>query len=209
MPRILVLAIAALLIGPLDGYAQTGTAAQSAEPYKVGTFSSGTSEWVGIVLRDRFVVDLAQANLALEKTRSWPRRAMPADMVALIADYENGLKGRIYAIVGDVVQGSALTGTRPSYIREVSQVKTLAPIPLPRMIMNTAVNFYSHIAEGAPAEQRAQQIAARQANRGVPYMFLKAPSSGTGTGEPILIRYGRTELQSVIELARVIRSVAR
>src|SRR5687767_15885611 len=129
MPRILVLAIAALLIGPLAGYAQTGTAAQSAEPYKVGTFSSGTSEWVGVVLRDRFVVELAQANAALEKTRSWPRRAMPADMVGLIADYESGLKGRIYAIVNDVVQANALTGTRPAYIREVNQVRTLAPIP--------------------------------------------------------------------------------
>src|SRR5688572_32822977 len=209
MPRILVLAIAALLIGPLDGYAQTGTAAQSAEPYKVGTFSSGTSEWVGIVLRDRFVVDLAQANLALEKTRSWPRRAMPADMIALVADYENGLKGRIYAIVGDVVQGTALTGTRPSYIREVSQVKTLAPIPMPRMIMNTAVNFYSHIAEGAPPDQRAKAIAERKANRGLPYMFLKAPSSVIGTGETILIPYGRTELDWEIELATVIGRTAR
>ena len=28
---------------------------------------------------------------------------MPSDMVALISDYENGLKGRIYAIVNDLV----------------------------------------------------------------------------------------------------------
>jgi 2-keto-4-pentenoate hydratase/2-oxohepta-3-ene-1,7-dioic acid hydratase in catechol pathway len=209
MPRILVLSIAALLIGPLAGYAQTGTAGQSAEPYKVGTFATGTTEWVGIVVRDRFVVDLAQANLALEKTRSWPRRAMPADMVALIADYENGLKGRIYAIVNDVVQGSALTGTRPAYIREAGQVRTLAPIPRPRMIMNAAVNFYSHIAENAPAEERARQIAARKANRGVPYMFLKAPSSVIGTGETILIPYGRTELDWEIEVATIIGKAAR
>src|SRR5688572_11803789 len=123
MPRSLLLVLAALVILPLPGYAQTGTAAQSAEPYKVGTFATGTSQWVGLVLRDRFVVELAQANATLEKARSWPRRAMPADMVALIADYESGLKGRIYAIVGDVVQGTALTATRPSYVRDVSQVK--------------------------------------------------------------------------------------
>ena len=209
MLRSLVLVLAAVLACPAPGHAQSGTAAQSAEPFTLGTFAVGATPSVGIVLRDRFVVDLAQANAAIEKARSWPRRAMPADMVALVADYENGLKGRLYAIVGDIVQGSALTGTRPSYIREVSQVKTLAPIPLPRMIMNTAVNFYSHIAEGAPAEARAKAIAERKANRGLPYMFLKAPSSVIGTGETILIPYGRTELDWEIEVATVIGRKAR
>jgi 2-keto-4-pentenoate hydratase/2-oxohepta-3-ene-1,7-dioic acid hydratase in catechol pathway len=209
MLRSLVLAVAAVLVCPAPGQAQGGSAAQSAEPFKLGTFVTSTTPSVGIVLRDRFVVDLTQANAAIEKARSWPRRAMPADMVALVADYENGLKGRIYAIVGEVVQGNALTGTPPSYIREVGQVKTLAPIPLPRMIMNTAVNFYSHIAEGAPAEQRAKAIAERKANRGLPYMFLKAPSSVIGTGETILIPYGRTELDWEIEVATVIGRKAR
>jgi 2-keto-4-pentenoate hydratase/2-oxohepta-3-ene-1,7-dioic acid hydratase in catechol pathway len=214
MRRVFILGIAALLVYPVLAAAQAGSAAQSVEPFKVGTFSSGTAStgaapWVGIVVRDRFVIDLAQANAAFEKSRSFPRRVMPADMVALINDYENGLKGRIYAIVNDVVQGNALTGTRPAYVREAAQLKTHAPIPRPRMIMNTAVNFYSHIAEGAPPEQRAQQIAARKANRGVPYMFLKAPSSVIGTGETILIPYGRTELDWEIEIATVIGRTAR
>jgi 2-keto-4-pentenoate hydratase/2-oxohepta-3-ene-1,7-dioic acid hydratase in catechol pathway len=211
MPRIplFALVLSALIIAPVAGYGQTGTAAQSAEPYKVGTFATGATQWIGIVLRDRFVIDLAQANAALEKTRSWPRRAMPADMVALIADYENGLKGRIYAVVNDLVQGNALTGARPAYIREVGQVQTLAPIPRPRMIMNAAVNFYSHIAENSPADERARQIAARKANRGVPYMFLKAPSSVIGTGETILIPFGRTELDWEIEVATIIGKTAR
>src|SRR5687768_10550889 len=209
MPRLLVLLLAAVLTCPAPAYAQAGTAAKSAEPFKVGTFQSGAAPWVGIVLRDTLVVDLAQANAAMEKSRSYPRRAMPADMVGLIADYENGLKGRLYAIVNDLVQSNALTGSRPPYMREVSQVRTLAPIPRPRMIMNTAVNFYSHIAENASPEQRAQQIAARKANRGVPYMFLKAPSSVIGTGETILIPYGRTELDWEIEIATVIGRAAR
>ena len=214
MRRVPALLLATILVFPALGFAQAGSATQSVEPFKVGTFQSGTPQsgtapFVGLVLRDRFVVDLAQANAALEKSRSFPRRALPPDMVGLIADYENGLKGRVYAIVNDVVQSNALTGTRPSYVREVSQVRTLAPIPRPRMIMNTAVNFYSHIAEGAPAEQRAQQIAARKANRGVPYMFLKAPSSVIGTGETILIPFGRTELDWEIEIATVIGRTAR
>ena len=209
MPRVLVCLLAAVLTCPLPGYAQAGTAAQSVEPFKVGTFLTGATPTVGIVLRDRFVVDLAQANAALEKSRSYPRRAMPADMVGLITDYENGLKGRLYAIVNDLIASNALTGTRPAYIRDVSQVRVLAPIPRPRMIMNTAVNFYSHIAENGTPEQRAQAIAARKANRGVPYMFLKASSSVIGTGETILIPYGRTELDWEIEVATVIGRTAR
>ena len=209
MLRAVSILIAALLAYPPLAGAQAGAAAQSAEPFKLGTFTSGAAPWVGLVLRDRFVVDLIQANAAMEKSRAYPRRAMPADMVALITDYENGLKGRVYAIVNDLVQSNALTGARPPYVRELGQVRTLAPIPRPRMIMNTAVNFYSHIAEGAPAEQRAQQIAARKANRGVPYMFLKAPSSVIGTGETILIPWGRTELDWEIEMATVIGRTAR
>src|SRR5918993_3503295 len=148
MPRILVLLAAAVVAVPSAGYAQAGTAAKSAEPFKLGTFLNGNAESVGLVLRDALVVDLAQANAALQKSRSFPPRTMPADMIALIADYENGLKGRLYAIVNDLVQSKALEAARPAYVRELSQVRTLAPIPRPRMMMMTAVNFYSHINEG-------------------------------------------------------------
>ena len=209
MTRILVLLAAAVTAFPAAAYAQTGTAAQSAEPFKVGTFLVGNAERVGIVLRDALVVDLAQADAALQKSQSFPPRTMPSDMVALISDYENGLKGRIYAIVNDLVQSKALEGTRPDYVRELSQVRTLAPIPRPRMMMMTAVNFYSHINENGTPEERAKAIAARKANRGVPYMFLKAPSSVIGTGETILIPHGRTELDWEIELGTVIGRRAR
>ena len=186
MTRIFALLVAAVTALPAATYGQAGTAAQSAEPFKVGTFLIGNSERVGIVLRDALVVDLAQANAALQKSRSFPVRTMPSDMVALISDYENGLKGRIYAIVNDLVQSKALDGTRPEYVRDLKQVRTLAPIPRPRMMMMTAVNFYSHIDESGTPEQRAKAIAARKANRGVPYLFLKPPSSVVGTGETIL-----------------------
>ena len=203
MRRKLLLLIAAVMAGPMPGFAQ-GTATQSAEPFKVGTFLIGDDA----KRRHRAARQVRRRSrpgqCGAGESRSFPRRAMPADMVGLITDYENGLKGRIYAIVNDLVQGKALNGTRPAYVREVGQVRTLAPIPRPRMIMKTAVNFYSHIAENAPPEQRAKAIAARKANRGVPYMFLKAPSSVIGTGETILIPYGRTELDWEIEVATVI-----
>jgi 2-keto-4-pentenoate hydratase/2-oxohepta-3-ene-1,7-dioic acid hydratase in catechol pathway len=207
--RALICGLVAFLAFPLGAVGQTGTAATSAEPFKLGTFAAGGSTSVGLVLRDRFVVDLAAANTALETSKKFPRRAIPADMVGVIAEYENGLKERVYAIVNEVVQSNALTGRRPAYVRELTQVRTLAPIPRPRMIMNTAVNFYSHIAENAPPEVRAKQIADRKANRGVPYMFLKASSSVIGTGETILIPYGRTELDWEVELATIIGKPAR
>src|SRR5688572_1269534 len=75
--------------------------------------------------------------------------------------------------------------------------------------MMTAVNFYSHIAENAGPEERAKAIAARKANRGVPYMFLKAPSSVIGTGETILMPHGRTQLDWEVELGTIIGKPAR
>lgn len=209
MPRILVAVLAIALAWPMAADAQTGTAAKSAEPFKVGTFRIGNTQTIGLVLRDALVVDLVQANAAMEKSRSFPARGMPSEMVAFISDYENGLKGRVYAIVNDLVQSKGLDGSTPPYLRKLTEVTTLAPIPRPRQIMMTAVNFYSHIAEDAAPEARAKAIAARKANRGVPYMFLKAPSSVIGTGDTILIPHGRTELDWEIELATVIGRAAR
>ena len=78
---------------------------------------------------------------------------------------------------------------------------TMAPIP--RMIMNTAVNFYSHIAENAPDSIRQRMIQVRRDNRGSPYMFLKAPSSVIGNDDTILIPYGRDKLDWEVELATI------
>src|SRR5690606_28632812 len=112
--------------------AQSGTATQSAEPFKVGTFGIDGEETVGIVLRDQFIIDLEEANEALEAARSWPETDMPDDMIELIEEYENGLKGRIYALVTDLVGGDALS-ERPDYVHLVGEVDTMAPIPRPRL----------------------------------------------------------------------------
>jgi 2-keto-4-pentenoate hydratase/2-oxohepta-3-ene-1,7-dioic acid hydratase in catechol pathway len=209
MSRIFMAACVVVLFAPLTVLAQAGSAAKSAEPFKVGTFVIGRIQTAGLVLRDSLVVDLVQANAALEKARSFPALHMPSEMVDLIAEYENGLKGRLYAIVNELLQSKALDAKRPAYVHELSQVKTLAPIPRPRQIMMTAVNFYSHIAENAPPEERVKAIAARKANRGVPYLFLKATSSIIGTGETVVMPHGRTELDWEVELGTVIGRRAR
>jgi 2,4-diketo-3-deoxy-L-fuconate hydrolase len=209
MPRVLIALLAVVLVSPLAAHAQGGTAAKSAEPFKVGTFRIGDVRTIGLVLRDALVVDLVQANAALEKSRGFPARPMPSDMIDLIAEYENGLKGRLYAIVNELVQAKALDGARPAYVRDLKDVQTLAPIPRPRQIMMTAVNFYSHIAENAAPDVRAKAVAARKANRGVPYLWLKATSSVIGTGETVVMPHGRTQLDWEVELGTVIGRRAR
>lgn len=209
MLRFLVVALAVALVSPTAAQAQAGSSAKSVEPFKVGTFRIGNTRTVGLVLRDALVVDLVQANAELEKSRGFPARSMPSDMIDLIADYENGLRDRIYAIVNELVQAKALDGTRPAYVRELKEVQPLAPIPRPRQIMMTAVNFYSHIAENAPPDVRAKAIADRKANRGVPYLWLKATSSIIGTGETVVMPYGRTQLDWEVELGTIIGRRAR
>jgi 2-keto-4-pentenoate hydratase/2-oxohepta-3-ene-1,7-dioic acid hydratase in catechol pathway len=204
MPRFLVAVLAVALASPLAAHAQAGSSAKSVEPFKVGTFRIGSTRTVGLVVRDTLVVDLVQANAALEKSRGFPARSMPSDMIDLIAEYEDGLKGRIYAIVNELVQAKALDGKRPAYVRELKDLQTLAPIPRPRQIMMTAVNFYSHISENAAPDVRAKAIAARKANRGVPYLWLKATSSVIGTGETVVMPYGRTQLDWEVELGTII-----
>jgi 2-keto-4-pentenoate hydratase/2-oxohepta-3-ene-1,7-dioic acid hydratase in catechol pathway len=209
MRRVLVLVVAAALVWPAWGSAQSGSAAQSVEPFKVGTFEIGGSPAVGLVLRDQLVVDLAAANSALESSRSFPRREMPRDMIGLITEYEDGLRERIYAIVNELVQSNSLTTNRPAYVREVGQVRTLAPVPKPGTILNAAVNFFSHVSESGTPEQRQAAIEQRRANRGVPYMFIKPASSVIGHEGTILMPYGRTQLDWEIELATVIGKPAR
>ena len=209
MPRILAACLVLTLTFPLTVFAQAGTAAKSAEPFKVGTFRIGNATTVGLVLRDSLVVDLVQANAALQKSRSFATRHMPSDMIELIAGYEDGLKGRLYAIVNELVESKALDGKRPPYVRDLKEVQTLAPIPRPRQIMMTAVNFYSHISENAPPDVRAKAVAARKANRGTPYLWLKATSSIIGTGETVVMPYGRTQLDWEVELGTIIGRRAR
>ncbi len=62
----LVLSVLVALASPAPLSAQSGPAASSAEPFKVGTFEVDGYQRVGIVLRDRLVVELDAANRALE-----------------------------------------------------------------------------------------------------------------------------------------------
>jgi 2-keto-4-pentenoate hydratase/2-oxohepta-3-ene-1,7-dioic acid hydratase in catechol pathway len=185
-------------------------AAESVEPFKVGTFEIDGEARVGIVLRDSLVVELDAANKALERNPAYPAIPLPADMLELIGRYEYGLKFRLYEIVNDLVDNDMLGDRRPAYVHEVDDIRTLPPIMYPGKILNAAVNFYSHVEETGTEEERAAARRARRENRGVPYLFLK-PSRGAviGNGDPIVIPYGRNRTDWEVELGAVIGRTAK
>ena len=176
-----------------------------AEPFKVGTFEIEGVAQVGIVLRDQYIVELSRANEALERNAAYPAIPLPADMLELISRYEYGMKARLYELVTHLVENDMITGARPDYVYDLSEVGTLPPIIYPGKILNAAVNFYSHVNETGSDENRAEARRQRQENRGVPYLFLK-PSRGAvvGNGAPIVLPYGRTQIDWEVELGAVI-----
>ena len=183
---------------------------EAAETFKVGTFEIGGEARVGIVLRDRLVVDLKPANSALEKDPNFPELPPPTDMLELIERYEYGLKRRLYEIVNDLVENDLLGSRRPDYVHPLNEVRTLAPILYPGKILNAAVNFYSHVEESGTDEERAEARRQRRINRGVPYLFMK-PSRGAviGNNEAVVIPYGRNRTDWEVELGTVIGRAAK
>ena len=176
-----------------------------AEPFKVGTFEIDGAPEVGIVLRDRYIVELDRANEALERNDAYPAIPLPADMLELISRYEYGMKARLYELVTHLVENDMNAGARPDYVHDLSEVRTLPPILYPGKILNAAVNFYSHVDETGTEAERAEARRQRRENRGVPYLFLK-PSRGAvvGNGSPIILPYGRTRIDWEVELGAVI-----
>jgi 2-keto-4-pentenoate hydratase/2-oxohepta-3-ene-1,7-dioic acid hydratase in catechol pathway len=205
MRRSLILVVLLALASPLFLAAQGGPATTSREPFKVGTFDIGGVPKVGLVLRDRLVVDLTTANTALQSDPAYPKITMPADMLELIGQYEYGLRFRLYEIVNHLVASGQLEGNRAPYVYDVSALRIRPPIMYPGKILNAAVNFFSHVSEGAGAAQREAAMRARRENKGVPYLFLK-PSRGVviGASDTIVLPYGRDRMDWEVELGAVI-----
>lgn len=202
MPPIIRLApVLAMVVALARPALLNAQAMSSVEPFKVGTFEIGGAPTVGIVLRDALVIDLAAANTALEIDPIYAHVNAPVDMLELIGQYEYGLKYRVYEIVNNVVGNGLLEA---DYIHRVDDLNILPPIMYPSKIMNAAVNFYTHACEGCTPEELQANTRERQANRGVPYLFLK-PTRGAviGSGEDIVLPWGRDRIEWEVELAVV------
>lgn len=205
MRRTVILSVLFALASHLPLAAQTGPATTSVEPFKVGTFDIGGVPQVGLVLRDRLVVHLETANKALEVDPAYPKVPMPEDMLGLIGQYEYGLRFRLYEIVNHLVASGQLEQNRPPYVYDVAALRIRPPIMYPGKILNAAVNFFSHVSEGAGAAAREAAMRARREQRGVPYLFLK-PSRGSviGASDTIILPYGRDRMDWEVELGAVI-----
>ena len=210
MRRILILAAVIALFTTPAPVAQ-GPGVEPVEPFKVGTFDIHGVPHVGLVLRDSLVIDIEIATYALEVLPEYPHVPMPEDMLELIGRWDYGLKYRLFEMVNHVVNNGLLTGDgRADYVYDVSELRTRPPIMYPGKILNAAVNFYSHVFEGATPEERDAEMRRRREERGVPYLFQK-PSRGAvvGNGDPIVIPYGRDRTDWEVELGAVIGRAAK
>ena len=213
----LALAVAAAGWGLVAG-AQSGGAAV---PYKLGTFErSGGSPFVGMVLRDTQVVDIARANTAFEAANASARKlSAPADMMQLIAQYESGWKERLAAIAA----GVPASGSAPAYVTRLDGLKLHPPVR-PSIILNGGGNYAEHSQGIAEQQRREGAVVAPEApaatapgiwerkpgdTRSNPYLFIKSPTVVTGPNDPIVAPRGRTNLDFECEFAVVIGKEAK
>jgi len=200
-----------------------GTDAQAggtSVPYKVGTFERSGQPFVGLVLRDTQVVDIAQANAAFEGANaSAPKLAAPADMKQLIERYDAEWKGRLAAIARDVSTASSA----PAYAYAVDNLKVLPPIR-PSLILNAGGNYVEHT-EGIAAQQRRTGAAPEPPSaatsapgiwerkpgdtRDNPYLFQKSPTVVSGPFDPIVMPRGRTNIDYECEFNVVVGTRAK
>ena len=203
----------------LAGSAVTVLSAQApATPgFKLGTFERKDTAFVGVVLRDAVVIDLAAADTAVMPASSV---AAPRDMKDLIARYDKGVRSRILELIARVDAAGAV---RPSWLIDLSSLKTLPPIMYPQTMLNMAVNYREHAAEMAgaassptgpgaalPGTRSAPGIWERQAadTRWNPYLFTKLPSAVIAAGESIRLPVGRAQIDWECELGVVVGAQA-
>jgi len=200
-----------------------GTDAQGggpAVPYKVGTFARGGQAFIGLVLDDSRAMDIAQANAAFEsRNQTAPKLTAPADMTALITDYDATWQARLAAIARD----ESTASSAPAYSYAVDAVTILPPVR-PSLILNAGGNYTEHT-EGIAAQQQREGAAPEPTSAAVsapgiwerpagdtrdnPYLFMKSPTVVIGPNDPIVMPRGRTNIDFECEFDVVIGKPAK
>jgi 2-keto-4-pentenoate hydratase/2-oxohepta-3-ene-1,7-dioic acid hydratase in catechol pathway len=198
--------------------AAVATGQPAPTPFKLGTFELQGRTFVGVVLRDAVVIDLAAAHAAITSPASTV--AAPADMKDLIARYDGGVRQRIVDIVRTVGD------TRPAYVHDLSALKILPPV-MPTTMLNVAVNYREHDLEMARRQGDVRTATAGEAPAGTtsatgiwerktgdtrwnPFMFIKLPAAIVAHNDPVRLPAGRTQIEWECELGVVIgRPAAR
>jgi 2-keto-4-pentenoate hydratase/2-oxohepta-3-ene-1,7-dioic acid hydratase in catechol pathway len=206
----------------------TAAAAQSdAVPFKLGTFGAGGREYLGLVIKESTVVDIAAANSAWERRNTGaPKLRMPTDMKELIARYDSELGPRLRELARFASAGAQ------SFTRPAGDLKSLPPVR-PALILNAGANYPEHaqgiIAQGAreAAAQGAAPAAAgppRQAAQSAPgywerspddtrpdnpYLFLKSPTAVVGANDDVVVPRGRVQIDWECEFAVIVGRKAK
>jgi 2-keto-4-pentenoate hydratase/2-oxohepta-3-ene-1,7-dioic acid hydratase in catechol pathway len=230
VPRLTVFALALLLAVTVSD--RVGAQAGGAVPFKLGTFEQNGRAFVGMVLGDKQVVDIARANTAYESSNSAAARlTAPADMKQLIVRYDAEWRQRLQAIAKTV----SSAGTPPAYVMAVNTLRILPPVR-PTVQLNAGGNYVEHT-EGIAANQarrggaapapaparggRGGPAAAAVSAPGIweraandprpenPYLFQKSPSIIIGTGDRIVMPRGRTNIDFECEFTAVISKPAK
>lgn len=195
--------------------APAASAPPSDTPFKVGTFANGGRDFVGVVLGETTIIDLAAADAALGLAGE-----APTEMKDLIARYETGVRDMIRVTIG-TVEAAAET---PAYVHDLATLTVRPPIMYPTTMLNTAVNYAEHdiemarVRDGSPGQNAPTAGGAlpdttsapgyweRPENdwRWNPYMFIKLPAAIIAHGEPIVIPPGRDQIEWECELGVVI-----
>ena len=179
--------------------------AQTNVAYKLGMFQQGNRTFVGMVVQnDTMVIDLSRGDVGV-----------PPTLKQLIAAWDAKLGERL-------AQLAAKPGANAL---KISDVKTLPPIPDPKVILSTAVNYTEHALEmtGNSNVAASAAVVDPKVARGIPgywerrpgdtrhnpYFFVKANSAITGNGDPILLPPGRTQIDWECELNIVIGKTAK
>ena len=223
----LTAALAVAVVASIGLHAQAGAAV----PFKLGTFEQGGRTFLGLVLRDAQIADIARANAAYESANaSAPKLTAPADMKQLITRYDSEWRARLSAIARTIPATGA-----PAYVYAVSAVKILPPVR-PSVQLNAGGNYVEHEQGIATNQARAGGAAAPAARAGGaggrgaaapaavsapgiwerkqgdtrdnPYLFLKSPSVIVGNNDPIVVPRGRVQIDFECEFATVISKPA-
>jgi len=152
---------------------------QGATPFKLGTFRANGREFLGLVLQDARVIDIAAANKVFERNhRQAPKVRPPADMKELISRYDEDIGPRLRLLAAAAAASGSATN-----VFEIGSVDVLPPVQ-PAVILNAGANYPEH-AQGIVAEAaRAAAAGAGPGNAGAPAGVAPAPPGGPGGGAP-------------------------
>jgi 2-keto-4-pentenoate hydratase/2-oxohepta-3-ene-1,7-dioic acid hydratase in catechol pathway len=191
------------------------TNAQQATPYKLGMFEQNGRRFVGLVIQnDTQVVDLSTAT---------PGTASAPNIIAVNSG--GTLKELIGRWDAKIAGAAAALAANPGKTIPVAQLKTLPPIPDPKVLLSTAVNYTEHSMEMTGTQTAAASAAAVDPKiaqgipgywarrpgdpRQNPYFFVKANSAITGNKDPIMLPRGRDRIDWECEMNIVIGRTAK